>query len=819
MSMTPKEANLYGLPKLGYDEEALGLTGNILEDQIAIEATCIRIEHKEHEGGLGVFGHFKNYVDLLWNNPDSGSMKRCIWNPWANKMFRKMLTERELSIAGSTSAGKCQSLDTPILMYDGTTKNAGEIQVGDVVMGDDATPRNVLEVHYGRGKMYEVTPSDGGMKWYCTEDHILVLQRANALNGCLEISAKIFAEKWSYRAQLGYQQIRSREAFEKVTGKKWKSEPWGKWKHCITLTPAGEMDWVGFSTDGNHRFLLGDFTVTHNSDPAGLYAVVRYTTDPTHTLVFVMSTTIAGAKKRIWKTVREYWESIPNLPGKLLASTNEIKGLNYRGDGYGDSSGIYLLASEKSNEKAALDKVIGIKAPATGVVDASYDSLMQREEFADLANHFDEETLRDLVPRLYNLSQDRAGKLILIIDEMTGMAESILNAVNTNLKPGNVGHFQIIGLGNPNLIYDSFGIFSKPKGGWDKVNLLTDDEWETETGGLCIRFNGEKNPRIVEQNERYSWMLRKEDIQDMENRYGRESLFFHRMVLGTWCLEGAALGVYSPADIEMSGAKETQVIWGYEPPKPVSFLDPSFTAGGDLALATFGLLGKNHEGRMVLKINESIALKTDPTNTTTPVNYQIVKAWRTECELRKVKPECAAYDRSGGGIPFGDIVSVTWSPRVTGVTTGGMASKRPLFGEKHPSTNTPVLACERFSNKATEIWHVAQPFLRAGQIFGITDDLAKELCSRQYDDAKGGDGRKVCIENKRKYKDREGKSPDESDSFLGLVDFCRERHGFICEEAGQIRAAGKMSATADFAWKHFREKARRISNRKDLRSK
>jgi hypothetical protein len=661
MSLTPKDVNLYGLRKFGFDEEALGLTGNVLEDQIAIEATCIRIEHKEHEGGLGVFGHFKNYVDLLWNNPDSGSMKRCIWNPWANKMFRKMLTERELSIAGSTSAGK--------------------------------------------------------------------------------------------------------------------------------------------------------------SDPAGLYAVVRYTTDPTHTLVFVMSTTIAGAKKRIWKTVREYWESIPNLPGKLLASTNEIKGLNYRGDGYGDSSGIYLLASEKSNEKAALDKVIGIKAPATGVVDASYDSLMLREEFADLANHFEEETLRDLVPRLYNLSQDRAGKLILIIDEMTGMAESILNAVNTNLKPGNVGHFQIIGLGNPNLVYDSFGVFSKPKGGWDKVNLLVDDEWETETGGLCIRFNGEKNPRIVEQNERYSWMLRKEDIQDMENRYGRESLFFHRMVLGTWCLEGAALGVYSPADIEMSGAKEEDVIWGYEPPKPVSFLDPSFTAGGDLAWATFGLLGKNHEGRMVLKLTEDVTLKVDPTNTLTPVNYQIVKAWRSECEARKVKPQCAAFDRSGGGIPFGDIVSVTWSPLVVGVTTGGSASKRPLFGEKHPSTNNPVLACERFSNKATEVWHVAQPFLRAGQIFGVSDELAKELCSRQYDDAKGGDGRKVCIETKRKYKDREGKSPDQSDSFLGLVDFCREKHGFVCAESDQIRAAGKMTATADFAWKHFREKARRVSNRRGLKTK
>jgi len=61
--------------------------------------------HAEHEGGLGAFGHFKNYVDLLWNNPDSGSQKRFVWNPWANRMLRKAFDNQELG-AGPTSAGK-----------------------------------------------------------------------------------------------------------------------------------------------------------------------------------------------------------------------------------------------------------------------------------------------------------------------------------------------------------------------------------------------------------------------------------------------------------------------------------------------------------------------------------------------------------------------------------------------------------------------------------------------------------------------------------------------------------------------------------------
>ena len=658
--MTPTHISWYGLKKLGFDESSLGLCGNPLTDQIAIEALCLRIKHAEYEGGLGAFGHFKNYVDLLWNNPDSGSMKRFVWNPWANRMFRKMLEHNEVAIAGPTSAGK--------------------------------------------------------------------------------------------------------------------------------------------------------------SDPAALYGVVRYSIDPTHTLVMVMSTTIQGAKRRVWKTLREYWESVPGLPGNPLWSSNEIRGLNYRGDAYSQSSGIYLLASEQSNEKNAVEKLIGAKAPRTGEPEENYEALVARPEYHDLRNHFDEETLRDLLPRLYNLSQDRIGNLILIFDEMTGAAESVLNAINTNLKPGNVGHFQIIGLGNPNLPYDPFGVFSKPKGGWDKVDLLRDDEWETETGGICIRFNGEENPRITESNEKYSWMLRKTDIEAFAEKYGRKSLFYHRMVLGTWCLTGEESGVYSPADIEMSGSKEKTVIWGYDPPIPVSFLDPSFTAGGDSAWATFGLLGTDFEGKKVLLLTHDVTIQTDPTDTQNPVSYQIAKNWRIECEKHKVKPQFAAYDRSGGGAPFGDIVSVTWSPLVTGVMFGGTASRRPIQGERHPGSNVPVLACERYDNKVTEIWYGAHPLFRSGQIRGVSDELAKELCSRQNAKGKGSDGKKICIESKRVYKERESKSPDQSDSFLGLVDFCRDKHGLHATEGDTIKQMRvEHTGVQGDAWKVFRAKARRISNARGLK--
>ena len=43
-------------------------------------------------------------------------------------------------------------------MYDGSIKKVEDIVVGDKVMGDDSTPRNVLSLARGREMMYKLTP-------------------------------------------------------------------------------------------------------------------------------------------------------------------------------------------------------------------------------------------------------------------------------------------------------------------------------------------------------------------------------------------------------------------------------------------------------------------------------------------------------------------------------------------------------------------------------------------------------------------------------------------------------------------------------------
>lgn len=77
--------------------------------------------------------------------------------------------------------GKCLGRDTPIMMYDGTIKMVQDIKVGDVIMGDDSTPRNVLSLARGKEQMYKVIPKKGD-PYVVNESHILSLKYSSAVN-------------------------------------------------------------------------------------------------------------------------------------------------------------------------------------------------------------------------------------------------------------------------------------------------------------------------------------------------------------------------------------------------------------------------------------------------------------------------------------------------------------------------------------------------------------------------------------------------------------------------------------------------------------
>jgi ATP-dependent Lon protease len=86
-----------------------------------------------------------------------------------------------IGLWGPMGCGKCFALNTPILMYDGKIKNVQDINIGDIIMGDDSTPRNVLSLGNGRDKMYEII-SDNGDNYTVNSEHILCLKIPNSFH-------------------------------------------------------------------------------------------------------------------------------------------------------------------------------------------------------------------------------------------------------------------------------------------------------------------------------------------------------------------------------------------------------------------------------------------------------------------------------------------------------------------------------------------------------------------------------------------------------------------------------------------------------------
>jgi DNA gyrase/topoisomerase IV subunit B len=72
----------------------------------------------------------------------------------------------------------CLAPDTKILMWDGSAKEAKDVIVGDVLVGDDGKQRNVLRTTMGIDDMYEVQLRNGDT-YTVNSEHILTLKYSN----------------------------------------------------------------------------------------------------------------------------------------------------------------------------------------------------------------------------------------------------------------------------------------------------------------------------------------------------------------------------------------------------------------------------------------------------------------------------------------------------------------------------------------------------------------------------------------------------------------------------------------------------------------
>lgn len=85
---------------------------------------------------------------------------------------------RGLLLFHNVGSGKCLGLGTKVLKYDGSVIAVQDIVIGDKLMGDDSTCRNVLSLARGNDAMYEVIP-EYGEPYTVNSEHVLTLVDPN----------------------------------------------------------------------------------------------------------------------------------------------------------------------------------------------------------------------------------------------------------------------------------------------------------------------------------------------------------------------------------------------------------------------------------------------------------------------------------------------------------------------------------------------------------------------------------------------------------------------------------------------------------------
>lgn len=190
---------------------------------------------------------------------------------------------------GNPGSGKCLHPDTEIMMFDGTIKLAKNIKINDKLMGDDNKCRNVLSITSGYDMMYKIIYED---KFYIiNSSHIISLKlvvqfietkiddnqtklywfmdnelMSHILNNNSKDEFKNnlinYIDKIGTICDINIEQYIKKSDIWKSAykGYRYKGD-----EYDFDVVKLDYGDYCGFEIDGNKRFLLGDFTVTHNT--------------------------------------------------------------------------------------------------------------------------------------------------------------------------------------------------------------------------------------------------------------------------------------------------------------------------------------------------------------------------------------------------------------------------------------------------------------------------------------------------------------------------------------------------------------------------
>ena len=115
-------------------------------------------------------------ISTFYNNSQSRAKHTTSGRPI--KGLKERITGKEGLIRSNIMGKRCWKKGTKMLLWNGENKNVEDIKIGDILIGNDGTPRNVLNLHNGVDKLYKIK-QETREDYIVNSEHLLSLKYTN----------------------------------------------------------------------------------------------------------------------------------------------------------------------------------------------------------------------------------------------------------------------------------------------------------------------------------------------------------------------------------------------------------------------------------------------------------------------------------------------------------------------------------------------------------------------------------------------------------------------------------------------------------------
>lgn len=485
----------------------------------------------------------------------------------------------------------------------------------------------------------------------------------------------------------------------------------GRYQHCRFMTERllkDDFQFHDWSEKALQTFCEKKYSVVRGcsgsskSTSAALYGHFFFRCAPLHTAVLCVSTSIDGARRRLWREASRFYAGLCKTVGP-------------DGSRQLESPRPAIYAAEKDGAHIYGIVAVGKGTEAEGI-----------------------RTLKGFHPK----------RILLILDEADSIPQDLVDVFDLNLQVGTT-EAQLIALGNDPSPFNTLGrlcdVEHEPRDA---------DEWEPRADTRVLTFNGFKSPNIRDGGI-WKGIFDQKNLDDILSKHPAGSRYVDIFVRGRYNPDGADDVVIPESMFLKFKCRETAVIWREEP-EHCSMLDPAF--GGDRCVWRPMDVGFDVAGTRRVLFGAPVLIPITGDDPGNPAEYQIAKKVQELNKLGGVAPGNFILDCTGTGRGTKSVMLREYSTEIRGCEFGGSASDRRVSEVNDKKCN------EEYDRRVTELYFSFREFVEAGMIRGLDLETCREFSGRTFKMKGSGVGKRYSILTKQEFKDLGNLSPDLADA-------------------------------------------------------